>query len=176
VQVYYTSQSRSEEDQRGRTGSIKRPRFTRWIVITYTYTTTATRKIGRVLSLALPYPSEITLRGWGLRLAWIAWSGLYGIARIGRGAMSIVAHKRLGWRSGSWEKPTTQLKKQKREDSKMEYTCIECENLYDYRDGDLNERMCNSCIEKIENESDYKKNYNEESSPNFINQVDGLVG
>lgn len=58
----------------------------------------------------------------------------------------------------------------------MEYTCIECEGLYDYRDGDLNERMCNRCIEKIENESDYKKNYNEESSPNFINQVDGLVG
>ena len=30
-----------------------------------------------------------------------------------------------------------------------EYTCIECENLYDDMDGDTDERMCNKCIEKI---------------------------
>ena len=34
-----------------------------------------------------------------------------------------------------------------------EYTCIECDDLYDYRDGDLNERMCNRCINKIYEES-----------------------
>ena len=27
-----------------------------------------------------------------------------------------------------------------------EYTCIECENLYDDRDGDTDERMCNKCL------------------------------
>ena len=26
-----------------------------------------------------------------------------------------------------------------------EYTCIECENLYDDRDGDTDERICNKC-------------------------------
>ena len=26
-----------------------------------------------------------------------------------------------------------------------EYTCIECENLYDDRDGDTDERLCNKC-------------------------------
>ena len=30
-----------------------------------------------------------------------------------------------------------------------EYTCIECENLYDDTDGDTDERMCNKCLEKI---------------------------
>ena len=28
-----------------------------------------------------------------------------------------------------------------------EYTCIECECLYDDRDGDTDERMCNNCFE-----------------------------
>ena len=27
-----------------------------------------------------------------------------------------------------------------------EYTCIECENLYDDTDGDTDERMCNKCL------------------------------
>jgi hypothetical protein len=27
-----------------------------------------------------------------------------------------------------------------------EYTCIECENLYDDSDGDTDERMCNKCL------------------------------
>lgn len=30
-----------------------------------------------------------------------------------------------------------------------EYTCIECENLYDDRDGDTKERMCYKCIDMI---------------------------
>ena len=29
-----------------------------------------------------------------------------------------------------------------------EYTCIECENLYDDRDGDTDERMCNKCLDQ----------------------------
>ena len=33
----------------------------------------------------------------------------------------------------------------------MEFTCIECETLYDDTDGDTNERMCNKCIEEITN-------------------------
>ena len=30
------------------------------------------------------------------------------------------------------------------------YTCIECEHSYDDRDGDLDERMCNECLDKDE--------------------------
>jgi len=30
-----------------------------------------------------------------------------------------------------------------------EYTCIECENLYDDSDGDTDERICNKCLDKI---------------------------
>jgi hypothetical protein len=30
-----------------------------------------------------------------------------------------------------------------------EYTCIECEHLYDDRDGDTEERMCNKCLNYI---------------------------
>ena len=33
-----------------------------------------------------------------------------------------------------------------------EYTCIECENLYDDSDGDTDERMCNRCIDRIYDE------------------------
>ncbi len=29
------------------------------------------------------------------------------------------------------------------------YTCIECEHSYDERDGDLDERMCFECLDKI---------------------------
>jgi hypothetical protein len=55
-----------------------------------------------------------------------------------------------------------------------EFTCIECEKLYDSSDGDTDARMCAVCISEMENE--YEKNYNEKSSPNFVKQVDGLVG
>jgi len=34
----------------------------------------------------------------------------------------------------------------------MEYTCIECETLYDDTDGDTDERMCNRCLEEITNQ------------------------
>ena len=34
----------------------------------------------------------------------------------------------------------------------MEYTCIECETLYDDTDGDTDERMCNKCLEEITNQ------------------------
>ena len=30
-----------------------------------------------------------------------------------------------------------------------EYTCIECENLYDDSDGDTDEKICNKCLDKI---------------------------
>ena len=30
-----------------------------------------------------------------------------------------------------------------------EYTCIECENLYDDSDGNTEKRMCNKCVDKI---------------------------
>jgi len=36
----------------------------------------------------------------------------------------------------------------------MIYTCIECENLYDDTDGDLDERMCNRCIDQIYEEKE----------------------
>tara|TARA_R110002096_G_scaffold374366_1_gene568067 strand:+ start:108 stop:305 length:198 start_codon:yes stop_codon:yes gene_type:complete len=29
------------------------------------------------------------------------------------------------------------------------YTCIECSHSYDDRDGDLDERMCHECLDKI---------------------------
>ena len=29
------------------------------------------------------------------------------------------------------------------------YTCIECEHLYDDMDGDIDERMCNVCLDMI---------------------------
>ena len=29
------------------------------------------------------------------------------------------------------------------------YTCIECKHLYDATDGDLDERMCNDCLNTI---------------------------
>ena len=33
-----------------------------------------------------------------------------------------------------------------------EYTCIECENLYDNKDGDTDERMCRKCLDRIYDE------------------------
>jgi len=38
-----------------------------------------------------------------------------------------------------------------------EYTCIECENLYDDRDGDTDERMYNKCLNKIYDENHQKE-------------------
>jgi DNA-directed RNA polymerase subunit RPC12/RpoP len=39
-----------------------------------------------------------------------------------------------------------------------EYTCIECENLYDDMDGDTDERICNKCGCQI---------YEEQRNPNI---------
>tara|TARA_R100000750_G_scaffold3358_1_gene2859 strand:+ start:256 stop:651 length:396 start_codon:yes stop_codon:yes gene_type:complete len=44
-----------------------------------------------------------------------------------------------------------------------EYTCIECENLYDNMDGDTDERMCYKCLDRIYDEGgviDVDKNGN----------------
>lgn len=40
------------------------------------------------------------------------------------------------------------------------YTCIECSHSYDDRDGDLDERMCNECLDKI-----YEQNKKDEDLP-----------
>ena len=34
------------------------------------------------------------------------------------------------------------------------YTCIECEHLYDATDGDLDERMCNDCLNTIDEQQE----------------------
>jgi len=55
----------------------------------------------------------------------------------------------------------------------MEYTCIECDDLYDYTDGDLNERMCNRCIDRI-----YDEDLNRQSKEHVkssMNKVDKLI-
>jgi hypothetical protein len=57
-----------------------------------------------------------------------------------------------------------------------EYTCIECENLYDDRDGDTDERMCNKCLNKIYDENHHSSVYHgvdniqneEQRDPNII--------
>jgi len=41
-----------------------------------------------------------------------------------------------------------------------EYTCIECENLYDDMDGDTDERMCNNCIIQYHEDQDFVKRVN----------------
>jgi hypothetical protein len=40
-----------------------------------------------------------------------------------------------------------------------EYSCIECENLYDDMDGDTDERMCNKCLNKIYDEDHHSSVY-----------------
>ena len=35
------------------------------------------------------------------------------------------------------------------------WTCIECDNSYDANTGDVDERICNDCIERIEREDEY---------------------
>jgi len=37
------------------------------------------------------------------------------------------------------------------------YTCIECECLYDDTDGDAEKRMCNECLEKIDEKKESTK-------------------
>ena len=55
----------------------------------------------------------------------------------------------------------------------MEYTCIECDDLYDYTDGDLNERMCNRCIDRIYDED--LERQSKEHVKSSMNKVDKLI-
>jgi len=48
-----------------------------------------------------------------------------------------------------------------------EYTCIECEHLYDYNNGDMNERMCNRCIDKLYNEERRDPNMQRSSTVHY---------
>ena len=52
-----------------------------------------------------------------------------------------------------------------------EYTCIECENLYDDSDGDTDERMCRECLDRIYVER--LKDWNEEINGNRDNNKFG---
>ena len=54
-----------------------------------------------------------------------------------------------------------------------EYTCIECENLYDDTDGDTDERMCDKCLDIIYDESLERKS--EERVKSVMGKVDELI-
>jgi hypothetical protein len=54
-----------------------------------------------------------------------------------------------------------------------EYTCIECEELYDDTDGDTDERMCYKCLDKIYAENMERKS--KEQVKSAMNFVDTLV-
>jgi len=54
-----------------------------------------------------------------------------------------------------------------------EYTCIECEHLYDDRDGDTEERMCNKCIDKIYAEDSERQS--KERVKLVMSKVDELI-
>jgi len=60
------------------------------------------------------------------------------------------------------------------------YTCIECEHLYDDMDGDIDERMCNVCLDMIyaqEQEGKRKKRVKSamEKVDELINEFTGEV-
>ena len=54
-----------------------------------------------------------------------------------------------------------------------EYTCIECESLYDDSDGDTEERMCYKCLDKIYYED--SKRQSKERTKSIMSKVDGLI-
>mgnify|MGYP003643962053 FL=1 len=54
-----------------------------------------------------------------------------------------------------------------------EYTCIECEDLYDNIDGDTEERMCNKCIDKIYAEG--SKRQSKERVKSVMSKIDKLI-
>ena len=56
---------------------------------------------------------------------------------------------------------------------KMEFTCIECETLYDDTDGDTDERMCNKCLDIIYDESLERKS--KEQVKSSMNKIDKLI-
>ena len=55
----------------------------------------------------------------------------------------------------------------------MIYTCIECEVLYDDTDGNLDERMCYECIDRIYDEKAAAREKTEVES--IMAKVDQLI-
>ena len=53
------------------------------------------------------------------------------------------------------------------------WTCIECEALFSDEDGDLDERMCNKCIDIIYDESLKRKS--KERVKSVMGKVDELI-
>ena len=56
---------------------------------------------------------------------------------------------------------------------KMEFTCIECETLYDDTDGDTDERMCNKCLDRIFDEDLERQSKKQVKS--FMNKIDKFI-
>ncbi len=54
-----------------------------------------------------------------------------------------------------------------------EYTCIECESLYDDSDGDVEERMCYKCVDKIYTED--SKRQSKERVKSVMSKIDELI-
>ena len=54
-----------------------------------------------------------------------------------------------------------------------EYTCIECESLYDDSDGNTEERMCNKCIDKIYAEDSERQS--KERVKSVMSKIDELI-
>ena len=55
----------------------------------------------------------------------------------------------------------------------MEFTCIECEALYDDTDGDTDERMCNKCLDRIFDED--LERQSKEYVKSSMNKIDKLI-
>jgi|TARA_R100000049_G_C1881265_1_gene37533 DNA-directed RNA polymerase subunit RPC12/RpoP len=55
----------------------------------------------------------------------------------------------------------------------MEFTCIECETLYDDTDGDTDERMCNKCLDRIFDED--LERQSKEYVKSSMNKIDKLI-
>jgi len=55
----------------------------------------------------------------------------------------------------------------------MEFTCIECETLYDDTDGDTDERMCNKCLDRIFDEDLERQAKKQVKS--FMNKIDKFI-
>jgi len=55
----------------------------------------------------------------------------------------------------------------------MEFTCIECETLYDDTDGDTDERMCNKCLDRIFDEDLERQSKKQVKS--FMNKIDKFI-
>jgi|ETNmetMinimDraft_15_1059895.scaffolds.fasta_scaffold107689_2 DNA-directed RNA polymerase subunit RPC12/RpoP len=62
---------------------------------------------------------------------------------------------------------------EKLKEIKMEFTCIECETLYDDTDGDTDERMCNKCLDRIFDEDLERQAKKQVKS--FMNKIDKFI-